>query len=72
MLDKTKRALADNITMDIKGNSKKSKTFVNVNSIIGSLPTDTIIEKNDSNDEMYDELVDETMLRAVLKKNQKN
>jgi len=41
----------DNITKEIKDNSTKSKALVNINSIIGSLATDTINEHNNSNDE---------------------
>jgi len=38
---------------------------VNFNNIICSLSLDTITEQNNSNDEMFDELVGETMLIVV-------
>ena len=36
---------------EIKDNSMKRKVSLSVNSIVGRLPTDTIIEENNSNDE---------------------
>jgi len=43
---KIKRAWTDNITKCIKDKSMKCEAWLNVNCIIGSLPTDTIIEQN--------------------------
>ena len=40
---------AYNIAKEIKNSLTKSKALVNVNSVIGILPTDTIIEPNNSN-----------------------
>jgi hypothetical protein len=39
--------------------------LANVNIIICSLPTDTVIEQNNINDEMCDELVGGIMLKVV-------
>jgi hypothetical protein len=63
---KTKRSLADNITMEINDNSKKSKASVNFVSIINSLPSDTVNEHYNTNNEMYDAIVAETMLKVVF------
>jgi len=43
--------VANNIAKETNDNSMIGKALLNVNSIIGSLPTDTIIEQNNSNDE---------------------
>ena len=63
--DKIKRALVDNITMEINDNFKKSKASVKIASIIDSLPSDTVNEDNNTNDEMYDASVAETMLNVA-------
>ena len=44
----------------------KSKASVNVNSIIGSLPSDTMIEQNNSNSEICDEPVSKSILKATF------
>ena len=51
--------------MQIIEDSKKSKASVNFNSISGSLMTDTFIDQNNSNDEICNEIVGETMLKVV-------
>ena len=60
-----KRALSDNNTKEINDNSVESKASVDVTSIIDSLPADTINEQNNTNDEMCNEIVTETILRVV-------
>ena len=65
---KIKITLADNIDKKIKGSSTKNKESVSINSINGSFPTCTIIVQNNSNDEMYDELVGETVLKVAIPK----
>ena len=43
----------------------KSKALMNVNSVIGSLTIDTIIEQNNSNDEMCDGTIGEKILKII-------
>ena len=57
---KIKRALVDNINMEINDNSKKRKALMNIDGIIDSLPSDTVNEDKNTNDEMYDANVAET------------
>jgi hypothetical protein len=52
--------------MEINDNSKKSKALVNFVSIINSLPSDTVNEHYNTNNEMYDAIVAETMLKVVF------
>jgi hypothetical protein len=51
--------------MEINDSSKKSKASVNFASIIDSLPSDTVNEQNNVNDEIYDAIVPETMLKLL-------
>ena len=62
---KIKRALAENNTIDINDNSKKSKASVNLASIIDSLPSDRVNEPNNTNDKMYDAVIPVTMLKLL-------
>ena len=50
---KIKGGLVDKIIKEINDNSMKSKVSVDINSIIGSLTSATIIEQNNNNDEMF-------------------